>query len=128
MPTATEHNEKFNHKTEFDSYIKDPKFSDWQITACFYSALHLVQLCLHDKYGLTDNQMTNHNETKDMVAKYLSSAEDDYDDLLSLSYTSRYKSVSSQNSCDCEDAMKCLQNIVDICNSLYGSHNRFKLA
>ncbi|MBP0984950.1 MAG: hypothetical protein J6A19_14615 [Oscillospiraceae bacterium] len=118
MPTVEEHEKKFQHNRNLVSYLRNTEYQDWQITACFYAALHIVQSCLHSEKHILDDNLLSHKDTQLIIRKNFPEVLCDYTSLLELSYTSRYQSLNDILSVDLNDAETHLQNIIDECESL----------
>ncbi len=126
MPTIDEHECKYKHNMDFISSIEGKGFEDWQITGCFYAALHIIQAKLHLIKNVPDEQMGSHEDTKEIIKQNFKDVCADYTSLLSLSYTSRYKAAGELLSNSLEDAKKHLQSVVDECESYDRDYRRTK--
>ena len=115
MPTIAEHEYKHKHNNDFVSSIESKGFEDWQITGCFYSALHILQAKLHLIKQIPDEKMSDHGAMKEVLAQNFKDVSADYTSLLSLSHTSRYKAAGKMLSGSLEDAKKYLQSVIDWC-------------
>lgn len=127
MPTVEEHEKKFQHNRNFVSFLRDTEYQDWQITACFYAALHIVQSCLHSEKHIPDDKFSNHETTQLIIRKNFPEVLCDYTSLLGLSHTSRYQALGDILSIDLNDAETHLQNIIDECDSLRRHNQKAKV-
>lgn len=89
MTEIKTHADKYQHNIEFISIIGE-EYSDWKITAIFYSALHLVERYLD---GTPIGRVKrNHTARKKIIAQTdgLKKIYGNYDFLLNESIKSRY--------------------------------------
>jgi hypothetical protein len=94
MPPYAWHDNKKNHNFDAYRYIAaspSHQFTDWEIIALFYSALHYVDSFLDRKHGLDNIQ--NHGDRKIMVRGYISPINRTYRILYHLSQNARYDDV-----------------------------------
>ncbi len=93
MATAQEHIDQWKHNRRFARSI-DGNYRDWQITAIFYTALHLIDAALDS----LDVQVCDHAQRNDQVRTNgsFASVRQQYLDLYRISRVTRYDANPDQ--------------------------------
>jgi len=98
MASRFEHETRSQHNEDLCTYLRaaaPSAFCDWQVTALFYAAVHLVDAYLAATYGLHPNlhrDRTGRGRGRsDCVQQHLRAVYVDYRQLESLSRIARYQ-------------------------------------
>jgi len=77
------------HNINTQKYLnmKNPSYIDWEITAVFYSALHLIDAYLLKNHGARPHK---HKDRFEKISLFLQPIYNEYDNLYTLSLRSRY--------------------------------------
>lgn len=88
MRTPQEHLEQAARNEEFAKAISglDVRFTQWEITALFYSALHYVSALLASQ----GYEAKNHHQRRALIAQH-TNVTNEYDNLLQHSLDARYE-------------------------------------
>ena len=88
MHTPQEHLDQAARNEEFANAISglDTRFTEWEVTALFYSALHYVSAFL----AIQGYDAKNHHERRNLIAQH-TNVSYEYDNLLQHSMDARYE-------------------------------------
>ena len=88
MHTPQEHLDQAARNEEFANAISglDTRFTEWEVTALFYSALHYVSAFL----AIQGYDAKNHHERRNLIAQH-TNVSYEYDNLLQYSLDARYE-------------------------------------
>lgn len=86
--------EQSNHNARFSRYLErdTPLYRDWEITALFYSALHIVESYLSKTAG----EVKSHTARRDLIRDHLGDISNEYRKLKELSGKARYDCLHSE--------------------------------
>lgn len=103
-----EHNKRF---VKFGITNSNGSFYDWEVTAFFYAAVHLIEAVLFKEYSVIN--IRTHEERRDYIETKpaFNSIKKDYFKLISLSHTARYSGYIEINEDDSYKAQSYLENI-----------------
>ena len=115
MDAYTSHYNQYQHNKRFISFgisNTKEKFYDWEITANFYAAIHLIEAILYSEYGI--NEIKTHDERKEMMDDHpetFSGISSKYFSLKTLARTARYNGIVEVSEKDSAQAQTCLEDI-----------------
>ena len=97
MPNLDLHIKKYKHNKDFSNILLKDEYCDWQITAAFYAALHLVEAVLSKENIHPTSHEERENVMLDNYKIFNNDAMNNYHVLRNLSHKARYTDIIENN-------------------------------